>query len=159
MHLFHKILKYCYCIICSVIIKVVKNVFCMIYFDNFELWPDHIQGNATECYILVNIMLYDMGVQLLIIIVMLNCFFLFSSFEAGIGYFLGNYALQISPNPLTAKLFNLNFHPLEIVSRWRDPQLQVGENYSDLTKRTSTVFKYCWLMSYFIYLTCLKGGT
>ena len=36
-------------------------------------------------------------------------------------------------NPLTAKLFNLNFHPLEIVSRWRDPQLQVSENYSDLT--------------------------
>ena len=21
-----------------------------------------------------------------------------------------------------------NFHPLEVVSRWRDPQLQVGEN-------------------------------
>ena len=37
-------------------------------------------------------------------------------------------------NPLTAKLFNLNFHPLEVVSRWRDPQLQVSENYSDLAK-------------------------
>ena len=37
-------------------------------------------------------------------------------------------------NPLTAKLLNLNFHPLEVVSRWRDPQLQVSENYSDLTK-------------------------
>ena len=37
-------------------------------------------------------------------------------------------------NPLPAKLFNLNFHPLEVVSRWRDPQLQVIENYSDLTK-------------------------
>ena len=23
---------------------------------------------------------------------------------------------------------NLNFHPLEVVSRWRDPQLQVSEN-------------------------------
>ena len=31
-------------------------------------------------------------------------------------------------NPFTAKLFNLNFHPLEAVSRWRDPQLQVSEN-------------------------------
>ena len=41
---------------------------------------------------------------------------------------------DISFNPLAAKLFNLNFHPLEIVSRWRDPQLQVSENYSDLTK-------------------------
>ena len=37
-------------------------------------------------------------------------------------------------NPLAAKLFNLNFHPLEIVSRRRDPQLQVSKNYSDLTK-------------------------
>ena len=37
-------------------------------------------------------------------------------------------------NPLTAKLFNRNFYPLEVVSRWRDPQLQVSDNYSDLTK-------------------------
>ena len=54
-------------------------------------------------------------------------------------------------NPLTAKLFNLNFHPLEVVSRWRDPQLQVSENYSDLTKWRSTLFKSCWLMSHFIF--------
>ena len=45
-------------------------------------------------------------------------------------------------NPLTAKLFNLNFHPLKIVSRSRDPQLQVSENYSDLAKWRSTVLKY-----------------
>ena len=64
-------------------------------------------------------------------------------------------------NPFTAKLFNLNFLPLEVVSRWRDPQLQVSENYSDLTKWRSTVFKYCGFMSHFIfnmfkrwYLTC-----
>ena len=44
-------------------------------------------------------------------------------------------------NPLTAKLFNLNFHPLEVVARWRDPQLQVSENYSDLTKWRWTLFK------------------
>ena len=58
-------------------------------------------------------------------------------------------------NPLTAKLFNLNFHPLKFVSRWRDPQLQVSENYLDLTRWRSTVFKYCWLMSHFIF-TMLK---
>ena len=29
-------------------------------------------------------------------------------------------------NPLTAKLFNLNFHPLGVVFRWRDPQFQVN---------------------------------
>ena len=54
-------------------------------------------------------------------------------------------------NPLTAKSFNLNFHPLEVVSRWRDPQLQVSENSSDLTKWRSPLFKSCWLMSYFIF--------
>ena len=43
-------------------------------------------------------------------------------------------------NPLTAKLFNLNFHPLEVVSRWRDPQLQACENYSDLTKMEVNCF-------------------
>ena len=69
------------------------------------------------------------------------------------------YTIQL--NPLTAKLFNLNFHSLEVVSRWRDPQLQVSENYSDLTKWRSTLFKSCWLMSHFIlnifkmwYLMC-----
>ena len=61
-------------------------------------------------------------------------------------------------NPLTAKLFNLNFHPLENVSRWRDPQLQVRENYSDLTKWRSTLFKSYWLMSHFRF-NMLKGGT
>ena len=60
-------------------------------------------------------------------------------------------ALKRLINPSTAKLFNLNFHPLEVVSRWRDPQLQVSENYSDLTKWRSTVFKYCWLMSHFTF--------
>ena len=33
-------------------------------------------------------------------------------------------------NPLSAKLNNLNFHPLEVVSRYRDPQLQVGEVFT-----------------------------
>ena len=42
-------------------------------------------------------------------------------------------------NPLTANLFYMNFHPLEVVSRRRDPQLQVSENYSDLTKWRSTI--------------------
>ena len=47
-------------------------------------------------------------------------------------------------NPLAAKLFNLNFHPL-----------QVSVNYSDLIKWRSNVFKSCWLMSH-LSLTCLK---
>ena len=32
----------------------------------------------------------------------------------------------------SATVNNLNFHPLEVVSRYRDPQLQVDENYSYL---------------------------
>ena len=31
---------------------------------------------------------------------------------------------------LVIKLNNINFYPLEVVSRYRDPQLQVGKNYS-----------------------------
>ena len=46
-------------------------------------------------------------------------------------------------NPLTGKLFNLNFHSLEVVSRRRDPQRQARENYSDLTKWRSTFFRSC----------------
>ena len=32
-------------------------------------------------------------------------------------------------NPLPVKLSYYNFHPLEVVGRCRDPQLQVAENY------------------------------
>ena len=31
--------------------------------------------------------------------------------------------------PLPAKLSNLNLHPFEVVSRYRDPHFRVGENY------------------------------
>ena len=54
-------------------------------------------------------------------------------------------------NPFIAKLFNWNFHPLKVVFCWRDPQLQVSENWSDLTKWRSTLFKSCWLMSHVIF--------
>ena len=37
-------------------------------------------------------------------------------------------------NPFPAKVTYLNFHPPEVVSRYRDPQLQAGENYSYLLK-------------------------
>ena len=50
-------------------------------------------------------------------------------------------------NPPIAKLFNWNFHPLEDVSCWRDPQLQLSENYSDFIfylKLRLTVFKSNW---------------
>ena len=44
-------------------------------------------------------------------------------------------------NPLTDKLNNLNFHPLKVVSRYRDPQLQVGENYSHLFNLRANICK------------------
>ena len=31
-------------------------------------------------------------------------------------------------NPSTAKLFYFDFYPLEVVSRWRDPQFQLSES-------------------------------
>ena len=65
---------------------------------------------------------------------------------------------MVTFNPLTAKLFNLNFHPLEVVSRWRDPQLQVSENYSDLTiggQLFANLAGWCHIWS----LTYLKCGT
>ena len=49
-------------------------------------------------------------------------------------YILGFTIYSNCFNPLAAKVFNLNFYPLEVVFRWRDPQLQVSENYSNLTK-------------------------
>ena len=39
------------------------------------------------------------------------------------------------------QLNNLNFHPLEIVSRYRDQQLQVGANYTDLFNLRQNIFK------------------
>ena len=35
-------------------------------------------------------------------------------------------------NPKSATLDEINFHPFEVVGRYSDPQLQVGENYSYL---------------------------
>ena len=44
-------------------------------------------------------------------------------------------------NPLTAKLNNLIFHTIYVVSRCRDPQLQVAENYKYLLHLRSKIFK------------------
>ena len=61
-------------------------------------------------------------------------------------------------NPLTAKLFNLNFHPLEVVCRWRDPNfkwvkiIQIWQNGGQLF---SNLAGWCHILS----LTYLKFGT
>ena len=43
-------------------------------------------------------------------------------------------------NPLPAKLIYLNFQPLEVVSRYRNPQNQVAEN--DYTVGNFRMFKF-----------------
>ena len=83
-----------------------------------------------------------------------KCIKLSHFFRAAKGCFDASWGF----NPLTAKLCNFNFHSLEVGSRWRDPQLQVSENYSDLTKWRSTLLKSYWLMS-ILSLTYLKRST
>ena len=60
-------------------------------------------------------------------------------------------------NPLTVKFFNLNFHSLEVASRWRDPQkwvkiIQIWQNGGELF---SNLAGWCHILS----LTYLKCGT
>ena len=42
------------------------------------------------------------------------------------------FLMDDNQNPWSTKLKNLNFHPLEVVPRYREPQLPVGENYANL---------------------------
>ena len=62
-----------------------------------------------------------------------------------------NFVKRFKFKALAAKLFNWDFHPLEVVSRLRDPQLQLSENYLNLTKLRSTNFISCWLLPRFIF--------
>ena len=48
-------------------------------------------------------------------------------------------------NPLIAKLENLNFHPVAVESRNRNPQLQMGENYAYLFNLRPSICKFCCL--------------
>ena len=42
-----------------------------------------------------------------------------------------------------AKLIYLNFQPLKVVSRYRDPQLQMAENYSFSLNLRPNILKMC----------------
>ena len=59
---------------------------------------------------------------------------------------------HINPKPFHRQTIQFKF---EVVSCWRDPQLQVSENYSDLTKWRSTIFKFCWFNPR-LFSTCKK---
>ena len=47
---------------------------------------------------------------------------------------------EIELYPFPAELSDLNFHPLEVVSRYREP-LQVGGNYSYLFNLRPNIYK------------------
>ena len=53
-------------------------------------------------------------------------------------------------HPLTTNLFNWNFHTLEVVSHYHDPQLQVGENYSYLFNLRSNIWNSLCLNAHLI---------
>ena len=48
----------------------------------------------------------------------------------------------------------LFFHPLEVVSRYRDPQLQVGENKPYLFNLRPNICKFCRLNTHFVHNNC-----
>ena len=59
--------------------------------------------------------------------------------------FVTKYFSVVRVNPYPAKLIYLNFHPLEVVSRYRDPQLQVAEKYTYLFNLSTNISKsWCW---------------
>ena len=55
---------------------------------------------------------------------------------------------------LIAKLCDLNFHELERVSRYRDPQIQVDENYSYLFNLRATTCKSWFLNTHLFPNNC-----
>ena len=52
---------------------------------------------------------------------------------------------------LTPEIFNLNFHSPEVVSRYRDTQLQVSENLCDLRKLNRNIYQYFKIESIFYF--------
>ena len=51
------------------------------------------------------------------------------------------WSMHWKVNPYPAKSIYLNFQPLEVVSCYRDPQLQVAENYSYLFNLGTNICK------------------
>ena len=54
-----------------------------------------------------------------------------------------NYAFfgNITPPPQSTEIFNLNFQSHEVVSRYRDPQLQVTEIFCDLRNLSPKIYQ------------------
>ena len=58
-------------------------------------------------------------------------------------------------NPYPAKLIYLNFRQIKVVSRYRDPQLQVAENYSYLFNLKPNIYKSWYLCSLLFQITVI----
>ena len=66
------------------------------------------------------------------------------------GFMRQNHKGAYSLNPHPARLIYLNFEPLEVVSRYRDPQPPVVENYSYLFNLGTSILKSWCLDTHFI---------
>ena len=64
-------------------------------------------------------------------------------------YIYGPISTRAKPYP--AKLIYLNFQPLEVVSRYRDQQPHVVENYIYLLNLRTNIYKSACLHSHFIH--------
>ena len=60
------------------------------------------------------------------------------------------FTMTFFVNPYPAKVIYLNFQSLEVVCRYRDPQLQVAENYSYLFNFITNICKSWCLETHFI---------
>ena len=69
------------------------------------------------------------------------------------------FIFSLTINPLTAKLFNFNFHPLEVVSRWRDPQLQVSKKIIQIWQNGGELFSNLAGWYHILSSTYLKSAT
>ena len=58
--------------------------------------------------------------------------------------------ILLSITPYATKLIYLNFQPLKVVSRYRDPQLQVAKNDSYLFNLSTNIRKSWCLDTHFI---------
>ena len=61
-------------------------------------------------------------------------------------------------NPQSTQLRNLNFQSLEVVSRYRDPQLQVTENLFYLRKLSPDTYQCFKIESIFNFKQLVIGG-
>ena len=63
--------------------------------------------------------------------------------------------MSVCIDPLTAEINNLNVYPLEVVSRYRDPQLKVGESGSYFLIWDQTFANIIYIFYFYIYLNTL----